>query len=60
ALPDAIKAVGLKCIEVHISDVDSREEFRKISFVRSACVKTISGHGTDGYIEAIDYLKEQI
>lgn len=60
ALPDAIKAVGLKCVEVHISDVDSREEFRKISFVRSACVKTISGHGTDGYIEAIDYLKEQI
>lgn len=60
ALPDAIKAVGIKCVEVHISDVDSREEFRKISYVRSACMKTISGHGTDGYIEAIDYLKEQI
>ena len=60
ALPDAIKAVGIKCVEVHISDVDSREEFRKISYVRSACIKTISGHGTDGYIEAIDYLKEQI
>lgn len=60
ALPDAIKAVGIKAVEVHISDVDSREDFRKISYVRSACIRTISGHGTDGYVEAIDFLKEQI
>ena len=56
AIPDAIKAVAIPAVEVHISDVDAREEFRKISFVRAACVKTIAGHGTNGYLEAIDYL----
>ena len=56
AIPDAIKAVAIPAVEVHISDVDAREEFRKISYVRLACEKTISGHGTDGYLEAIDYL----
>ena len=56
AIPDAIKAVGIPAVEVHISDVNAREEFRKISYVRAACVKTIAGHGTDGYLEAIDYL----
>ena len=56
AIPDAIKAVAIPAVEVHISDVDAREEFRKISYVRAACVKTIAGHGTDGYIEAIDFL----
>ncbi len=56
ALLDALKAVGIPAVEVHISDVDAREEFRKISFVRAACLKTISGHGTDGYLEAIDTL----
>ena len=56
AIPDALKAVSIPAVEVHISDVDAREEFRKISYVRSACVKTIAGHGTDGYLEAIDYL----
>lgn len=58
AIPDAIRAVGIPAVEVHISDVNAREEFRKISFVRAACVKTIAGHGTDGYLEAIDYLTE--
>ena len=54
AILDAVKAVGIPTVEVHISDVDSREEFRKISFVRLACFKTISGQGTDGYLRAID------
>ena len=58
AIPDAIKAVAIPAVEVHISDVDAREDFRKISYVRAACVKTIAGHGTDGYLEAMDYLVE--
>ncbi len=56
AIPDAIKAVGLPAVEVHISDVDSREEFRKISYVRTACVATVSGHRLAGYLEAMDIL----
>ncbi len=56
ALLDALKSVGIPAVEVHISDVSKREDFRQISFVRSACVKTISGHGTKGYIEAIEFL----
>ena len=56
AIPDALKAVAIPAVEVHISDVDAREDFRKISYVRAVCVKTIAGHGTDGYTEAIDYL----
>ena len=56
AIPDAIRAVAIPAVEVHISDVDAREEFRRISYVRAACVKTIAGHGTDGYLEAIDFL----
>ena len=56
ALLDALKAVALPAVEVHISDPDTREEFRHISYVRSACVKTIAGHGLKGYLEAIDYL----
>ena len=58
AILDAVKAVGIPTVEVHISKVEKREEFRKISYVRLACVKTIAGHGTDGYIEAIDFLTE--
>jgi 3-dehydroquinate dehydratase-2 len=56
ALLDALKAVGIPTVEVHITDVDEREDFRKVSYIRAACVKTISGHGTDGYLEAMDYL----
>ena len=56
ALLDALKAVGLPAVEVHISDPDTREDFRKVSYVRAACVKTIKGHGFDGYLEAMDYL----
>lgn len=56
AILDALKAVGIPAVEVHISDVSKREDFRQISFVRAACVATVSGHGTDGYLEAIDVL----
>ena len=56
ALLDALKTVGIRTVEVHITDVDEREEFRRISYVRAACEKTISGHGTDGYLEAMDFL----
>lgn len=58
AILDAAKAVGLPIVEVHISDVSKREDFRQVSYIRNACVKTIMGHGTDGYLEAIDYLIE--
>ena len=58
ALHDALKAVSIPAVEVHISDPDTREEFRKVSYVRAACVKTIKGHGFDGYLEAMDYLAE--
>lgn len=57
AILDALKAVGIPAVEVHISDVDSREPFRKISYPGLACVKTIKGHGLDGYREAMQYLK---
>jgi len=56
ALLDALKAVGIRAVEVHITDVDGREEFRKTSYIRAACEKTISGRGTDGYLEAMDVL----
>ena len=58
AILDAVKAVGIPTVEVHISKIEEREDFRQISFVRQACVKTITGHGTDGYLEAIDFLIE--
>lgn len=56
ALLDALKAVGVPAVEVHISDVSQREAYRQISYVREYCEKTIVGHGFDGYLEAIDYL----
>ena len=56
AILDALKAVSLPAVEVHISDVDSREEFRKISYIRLACKTVISGRGIKGYTDAIDYL----
>ena len=58
ALLDALKAVGIPAVEVHISDVSQREDFRQVSYVRSYCEKTICGHGFDGYLEAMDYLWE--
>ena len=58
ALLDAIKTVSIPTVEVHISDPDAREDFRKTSYVRAACIKTVKGHGTNGYLEAIDILTE--
>lgn len=56
ALLDALKAVGLPTVEVHISALETREDFRQISYIRNACVKNITGNGIKGYLEAIDYL----
>lgn len=56
AIADALKAVCIPTVEVHISDVDQREAFRSISYVRPVCIGCIKGHGTDGYLEAIDLL----
>lgn len=56
ALLDALRAVGIPTVEVHISDVDSREPFRRQSYIRLACIATIAGHGTKGYTEAVDVL----
>ena len=60
ALLDAVKAVSIPTVEVHISDVTKREAFRQVSYIREACVKTVMGHGTDGYLEAIDFLIETL
>lgn len=56
ALLDALKSVNIKTIEVHISDLSKREDFRQISYVALAAIKTIKGHGFNGYLEAIDEL----
>ena len=56
ALLDAVKAVGIPTVEVHVSDPDSREEFRHTSYLRDACVGTIRGHGFAGYLEALRLL----
>ena len=56
AILDALKAVAIPAVEVHISDVDAREEFRQLSYIRSYCKATISGRGVQGYLDAIDLL----
>ena len=56
ALLDAVKAVGIPTVEVHISDLSRREAFRQVSYIRAACIATISGHGLDGYVEAMALL----
>lgn len=56
ALLDALKAVGIPTVEVHISDVSKREDFRQISYVRQYCMATVSGEGFSGYLKAIDLL----
>jgi len=57
AIPDAIRAVDLPAVEVHISDPDTREPFRRISYVRPACIATVKGKGLQGYVEALKILK---
>lgn len=59
AILDALKSVGIPAVEVHISDVDSREDFRQISYAGLACEKTVKGQGLDGYRQAILYLVEK-
>ena len=60
ALLDALKSVGIPAVEVHISDLSRREDFRQISFVRSACIATIAGHGFNGYLEAMNILLAEV
>ena len=59
AILDALKSVAIPCVEVHISQVNTREAFRQISYAGLACEKTIVGQGLDGYRQAIVYLKEK-
>ena len=58
AILDAVKSVGIPTVEVHISAVETREDFRQVSFVRKACIKTITGLGFDGYLRAIDTITQ--
>ena len=60
AILDAAKAVSLPLVEVHISKVEEREDFRQVSYIRQAAIKTITGHGIAGYTEAIDFLASYI
>lgn len=60
AILDAAKSVAIPVVEVHISKVEEREDFRQVSYIRKACVKTITGHGVQGYLEAMDYLIEEL
>jgi len=60
AILDAAKAVSIPMVEVHISEVSEREAFRQISYIRAACFATITGHGTNGYLEAVDMITEKL
>lgn len=60
AILDALKAVALPAVEVHLSDVNAREEFRHISYAGQACVKTFAGYGFEGYKMAVEFLKKHI
>ena len=60
AILDAVKSVSIPTVEVHISKVEEREDFRQISYIRLAAVKTITGKGVRGYLEAMDFLVEMI
>ncbi len=60
ALLDAVKSVCIPTVEVHISKVEEREDFRQVSYIRLACVATVTGKGFDGYLEAIDILAEKV
>ena len=60
ALRDAVELAGLPAAEVHLSDIEAREEFRRVSVIRDLCVDTVSGQGVDGYREALERLKEAL
>lgn len=60
AILDALKSVGIPAVEVHLTDVNSREDFRKISYAGKACIKTFAGFGFEGYKMAAEYLKDHL
>lgn len=60
ALLDAVKSVMLPCVEVHISKVEEREAYRQVSYIREACISTVTGRGVSGYLDAIDLLIKHI
>lgn len=60
AILDALKAVSIPTVEVHISDINCREDFRKISYTSLAAIKTIKGHGFNGYLMAVEYLLDYL
>ncbi len=60
AIRDALELTGLPAVEVHLSDVDAREEFRKVSVIRDLCVATVKGKGVEGYRDALAVLKERM
>ena len=60
AILDAFKSVKIPAVEVHISDLSKRESFRQFSYLRDYCLAVIIGHGTDGYCEAMDLLRERL
>ena len=60
AILDALKAVGIPAVEVHLTDINSREDFRKISYPGKACLTTFAGYGFDGYHMAAEYLKNYL
>lgn len=60
ALLDAVRAVRLPTVEVHLSDIEQREPFRRVSYIRAACIASVIGHGPDGYLEAMDLLIEHL
>ena len=60
AILDALKAVGIPAVEVHLTDINAREEFRKVSYAGMACKKTYAGYGLEGYRMALEYLKESV
>ncbi len=60
ALLDALKATSIPCVEVHISDPNTREEFRRVSYIRQVSIKTIAGKGLNGYVLALEFLKEHL
>ena len=57
AILDAVKSVSIPTVEIHISKVEEREDFRQVSYIRQACIGTVSGQGTDGYLRAIELLE---
>ena len=60
AILDAVKSVSMPTVEVHISKLEEREAFRQISYIRAACIGTVSGMGTDGYLRAVDLLLDHL